>query len=93
MAKYAFSSLQEIRDDPYAPVARFMRKSVTVVICEADDGSWCELDAESVEHGRLLARTWVDPERGHGRGASVWSCDERWQLKDNLFSVYETVGA
>lgn len=39
-----------------------------VVHVEADDGSWCELDAESREHAIRLAHNWV--EKMGARGAS-----------------------
>lgn len=41
---------------------------VAVVHVEADDGSWCELDAESVEHAKALANNWVH--KMNARGAS-----------------------
>lgn len=39
-----------------------------VVHIEADDGTWCELDAESEQHARTMADTWV--KMMNARGAS-----------------------
>lgn len=41
---------------------------VAVVHIEADDGSWCELDAESVSHAHTIADNWVATM--NARGAS-----------------------
>jgi hypothetical protein len=51
----------------YAPHQMFTH----IVACEASDGSWCEMDAESLEHGKLLATTAV--EKLGARGCSVWT--------------------
>jgi len=41
---------------------------LAVVMIEVDDGSWCELDAESYQHAKIIADCWV---RSMGaRGAS-----------------------
>ena len=49
---------------------RVARKCPYIVAVEADDGSWCELDATSLNHGFTLATNWVD--KMNARGASVW---------------------
>lgn len=43
-------------------------KFEAVVHIEADDGSWCELDAETADHAQLMAENWVS--RMNARGAS-----------------------
>lgn len=48
--------------------AGFLSAFAAVVHVEADDGSWCELDAESAEHARTLATNWV--QKMGARGAS-----------------------
>jgi len=49
--------------------ARVQRKTEYVVFVEVDDGSWCELDAESLAHAKTLAHNWVD--NLGARGCSV----------------------
>jgi hypothetical protein len=41
---------------------------MAVVHIEADDGTWCELDAESEQHAKVMANTWVS--HMNARGAS-----------------------
>ncbi len=41
-----------------------------IVAVEADDGSWTELDGESLDHARRLADAWVND--CNARGCSVW---------------------
>lgn len=47
---------------------RKVRAPLYVVFVEADDGSWCELDATSRNHAILLADNWV--EKLDARGCS-----------------------
>lgn len=49
---------------------RIARKAKIVVCVEADDGSWCELDADSEAHARVLAQNWV--QTLGARGCSCW---------------------
>jgi len=49
---------------------RVARKAEYVVFVECDDGSWCELDADSEQHARDLCRNWVD--KLNARGCSTW---------------------
>lgn len=53
-------------------------KFTHVVCCETSDGSWCEFDAGSIEHGRILADNAVDKLRA--RGCSVWPIAEDGSL-------------
>jgi len=49
---------------------RLARKVSYIVACEASDGSWCEFDADSVAHAKVLADNAVD--KLGARGCSVW---------------------
>ncbi len=49
---------------------RLARGAYFVVEVEADDGSWCELDADNSAHAQVLADTWV--EKLGARGCSCW---------------------
>lgn len=73
MPKFAVLSSAEFRS-PMANAARVTRwhasELLYVVTCEADDGSWCELDATSLQHARNLSRSMV--EKMKARGCSVW---------------------
>lgn len=46
---------------------------IAVVFVECDDGSWFELDADTIAHARLLADNQVD--KMNSRGASCWTFD------------------
>jgi hypothetical protein len=50
---------------------RVARNATRVVFVEVDDGSWCELDADSDEHARVLCHNWVD--KLNARGCSAWN--------------------
>lgn len=92
MTKFTYTSIADFKTIE-ANVGRKTRNPAIVVICEADDGSWCELDAESPEHGKLLANNWVDPERGRGRGASVWDWDRAsGAITQHRYLKFEAVG-
>lgn len=49
---------------------RVFRGVKFIVTCEADDGSWFELDAESVHHAQVLAVDQV--QKMNCRGCSCW---------------------
>jgi hypothetical protein len=72
MPKFSASSAADFRTEA-ANAGRVARVPVFVVIVEADDGSWCELDAESITHAERLAMNWVDTLGA--RGACVWGFD------------------
>ena len=72
MAKFLATKLGDLLTAP-AKAGRAVRASsgvpfVAVVHVEADDGSWLELDVESVEHAKTLANNWVETQ--NARGAS-----------------------
>lgn len=59
MTKFAVQKLSEF----FAAELREPRKArgcKFVVHVQADDGSWCELDANDLGQARLLARNWVE---------------------------------
>ncbi len=53
-----------------AVAGRVARKAKFVVLVEASDGSWCEMDADDQGHAGVLARNIVDVIGA--RGASCW---------------------
>jgi hypothetical protein len=55
---------------PEAIAGRRLRDVKFVVDVEVDDGTWCELDATSENHAKVLAQNWV--EVLGARGASCW---------------------
>lgn len=59
---------------------------IAAVCIEADDGSWCELDAESEDHAKALAKNMVD--HLNARGASCWKFDANGKLARKSFHVY-----
>jgi hypothetical protein len=69
MPKFAAQSINDLRT-PEANRGRHARRPFFVVAVEADDGSWFELDAESMDHARTLAKNQVD--LMNARGASCW---------------------
>lgn len=72
MTKFAAQTAADFRTQG-ACAARVIRAPSFVVIVEADDGSWCELDADDRHHGERLAMNWVDTLGA--RGACVWAFD------------------
>lgn len=54
-----------------ANAARVIRRALVVVFVEADDGSWCELDADGVEHAKTLADNWVATQNARGCSCRV----------------------
>lgn len=71
MSKFSALSFRDLQSADRL-LGRLARGAIIVVEVECDDGSWCELDAESEAHARVLADTWVDAQRGRARGASCW---------------------
>lgn len=69
MTKFLAQSFNDLQIDE-ARTGRIARRARFVVEVEADDGSWCELDADSKEHAKVLADTWV--EKLGARGCSCW---------------------
>lgn len=74
MAKFADRSIGPFFTEA-RNAARVSRKAEFIVAVECDDGSWCELDAESIEHAGMLAHNWVDVLGA--RGASCWRASVR----------------
>lgn len=67
MAKFAAQRLGDLLTVA-ANRGRKAREVCYVVHVEADDGSWCELDASGTQHARTLADNWVA--KMNARGAS-----------------------
>lgn len=70
MPKFAARTIKDLMT-PARDAGRLARRVPFVVCCEADDGSWFELDATSEEHGRTLADNMIRPEHAC-RGCSLW---------------------
>lgn len=87
MPKFSALTIHDLRT-PERSAARILRNVEYVVAVEVDDGSWCELDAESEEHSRTLARNWVD--RLGARGCSCWHVrrQDGKLVKDAFFAYY-----
>jgi hypothetical protein len=92
MTKFSAQSINDLRT-PEATAGRLARKARFVVDVEVDDGSWCELDADDRAHAIRLAHHWVDPERGHARGASCWEViPETGAVKRrSFFNIYAPI--
>ena len=106
MPKFQANSLAAIRDPIERVLGRVSRMAeyakhcayhgslerlCYIVAAEADDGSWCELDAESLDHAKRLAIHWIDTMKG--RGASVWEVMPNGRLASkNSFSKFEQWG-
>jgi hypothetical protein len=69
MPLFSASSIADLLT-PERNAGRVARAVEYVVFVECRDGSWCELDADSEEHCRVLSRNWVD--RLEARGCSAW---------------------
>jgi hypothetical protein len=69
MPKFSALSFDDL-NVPAALVGRLARNVHFVVEVEADDGSWCELDAENSDHAKRLADNMVDVMSA--RGCSCW---------------------
>lgn len=103
MPKFQTNSLAAIRDGEGRVAGRQARmaeyaahrynpaslsKLAYIVAVEADDGSWCELDAESLDHAKRLAVHWIDVLKG--RGASVWEVMPNGRLAGkNSFTYFQ----
>lgn len=73
-----------------AVAGRVARKARFVVLVEADDGSWFELDADDQGHAGVLARNIVDVMGA--RGASCWRVLPNGKLVGRPFLThFETV--
>jgi hypothetical protein len=69
MTKFSALKLTDLFSPAHC-AGRLARKVEVVVACEASDGSWCEFDAESEAHARVLADNAV--EHLGARGCSCW---------------------
>ena len=69
MPKFSALSFADLQS-PERAAGRLARKAEIVVEVEASDGSWCELDADTEEHARVLANNWVS--KLGARGCSCW---------------------
>ncbi len=83
--KFSAQSAQALRT-PEANKGRVARKVTHVVFCEADDGSWFELDAEDHGHAIVMAHNQVD--LMNCRGASCWVVKPDGSLHDRAFYMY-----
>lgn len=86
--KFAAHSLGQLMMASGRAAGRVARKAKIVVAVEVDDGSWCELDADSEAHAEVLARNWVDVLGA--RGCSCWHVIEDGSYAArNFFTYYE----
>jgi hypothetical protein len=87
MSKFVAQSLADLRT-PERSAGRILRNVDYIVAVEVDDGSWCELDAETEEHARVLARNWVD--KLGARGCSCWHVrrQDGKLVKQSFFNYY-----
>lgn len=69
MPKFSALSFRDLQSAERR-AGRVARKAHFVVEVEADDGSWCELDADDRDHAKRLADNWVGVCRA--RGCSCW---------------------
>lgn len=89
MPKFSALSFADLQSEERV-AGRKARKARFVVEVEADDGSWCELDADDKAHARLLAIHWVDI--GGARGASCWQTLPSGKLaRSSFYKVFEEV--
>lgn len=72
MPKFSATSIEAFFGQE-ATAGRAVRGARFVVNVEADDGSWCELDADDVQHAQALANNWVDVLNARG-----CSCRKVW---------------
>lgn len=70
MPKFSATKLTDLMTDA-RNAGRLQRGVFFIVACEASDGSWCEFDAESSDHAKVLADNAVD--KLGARGCSVWA--------------------
>lgn len=85
MTKFAAQSMSDLRTIE-ATAGRLAREVQFIVNVECDDGSWCELDADSVTHAERLAMNWVDVM--NARGASCWEVVAEGKVKRKPFFTY-----
>lgn len=74
MTKFAALSATDLRTYDCCN-GRLARKAQFVVTCEADDGSWFELDADDQAHAKVLANNQVD--NMNCRSASCWRVNQK----------------
>jgi len=85
MTKFTAQKLGDLLTKAHS-VSRKARGVLYVVHVEADDGSWCELDADSQDHAKTLARNWVD--KLGARGCSCWEVRESGNVRIAPFFMY-----
>jgi len=85
MAKFAAASIRDLMTKERS-AGRVARKAKFIVACEADDGSWFELDADSRAHAKVLAQNNVDVMSC--RGCSCWQVNDVGTLKRAPFHTY-----
>ena len=83
--KFTAQSSQDLRT-PEACSGRVARKTICVVFCEANDGSWFELDADDVGHAIVMAHNQVD--LMECRGASCWNAKPDGTLCNKPLYMY-----
>lgn len=90
MSKFAAQSIRSFFTAE-AVAGRVARKARFVVLVEADDASWFELDADDQGHAGVLARNVVDTQSA--RGASCWRVFAGGEIGPHAFySCFEQVG-
>lgn len=91
MPKFSATSFQDLQTETRV-AGRRARGAYFVVEVEADDGSWCELDADNSEHAKALADNWV--EKLGARGCSCWcvNAETGALARTALYTRFEEVG-
>lgn len=85
MAKFTATTIRDLMTKERS-AGRNARKVQFIVACEADDGSWFELDADSRAHAKVLATNQVD--KMNCRGASCWKVNNTGTLGRSPFHTY-----
>lgn len=85
MSKFAAQSIAAF-STAAAVAGRAARKAKFVVLVEASDGSWCEMDADDQGHAGVLARNIVDVVGA--RGASCWRALPNGELLGRPFLTH-----
>lgn len=84
--QFSAKSITDLMSEP-RNAGRKARGCLFIVAVEAANGSWAELDADSLEHGEALAKAWV--ENHNARGCSVWRVEPSGNMaRKHSFSLF-----
>jgi len=91
MPKFSALSFADLQTEDRVR-GRLARGAHFVVEVEANDGSWCELDADNSAHAKVLADTWV--EKLGARGCSCWcvNAETGALARTSIYKRFEEVG-